>query len=93
MNADPILAEVVRHGLQAVAEEMGAALVRTAYSINIRDRRDFSCGVFDRKARLIAQAEHIPVHLGLIAGVVERVIAALGHDVPAGTMIVTNNRG
>lgn len=91
MKADSILAEVVRHGLQAVAEEMGAALIRTAYSVNIRDRRDFSCGVFDRKARLIAQAEHIPVHLGLIAGVVERVVAALRHDVPAGTMIVTND--
>lgn len=91
MNADSILAEVVRHGLQAVAEEMGASLIRTAYSVNIRDRRDFSCGVFDRKARLIAQAEHIPVHLGLIAGVVERVIAALGRDICAGTMIVTND--
>ncbi|SFU21166.1 hydantoinase B/oxoprolinase family protein [Mesorhizobium sp. YR577] len=91
MSADPILAEVVRHGLQAVAEEMGAALIRTAYSVNIRDRRDFSCGVFDAKARLIAQAEHIPVHLGLIAGVVGRVIEALGHDIPADTMIVTND--
>jgi len=91
MSGDPILAEVVRHGLQAVAEEMGAALIRTAYSVNIRDRRDFSCGVFDVEGRLIAQAEHIPVHLGLIAGVVQRVIEAMGRDVPAGTMIVTND--
>ncbi len=91
MKAVSILAEVVRHGLQAVAEEMGAALIRTAYSVNIRDRRDFSCGVFDGKGRLIAQAEHIPVHLGLIAGVVERVVAALGRDLAPGTMVVTNN--
>ncbi|WP_113452358.1 hydantoinase B/oxoprolinase family protein [Rhizobium sp. SYY.PMSO] len=91
MSSDTILAEVVRHGLQAVAEEMGAALIRTAHSINIRDRRDFSCGVFDASGKLIAQAEHIPVHLGLIAGVVERTIAELGSDIPVDTMIVTND--
>ncbi|MBP0618105.1 hydantoinase B/oxoprolinase family protein [Jiella mangrovi] len=91
MSDGSILAEVVRHGLQAVAEEMGAALIRTAHSVNIRDRRDFSCGVFDEKARLVAQAEHIPVHLGLLAGVVGRVVEDLGADVSAGTMIVTND--
>lgn len=47
-----------------IAEEMGAALARTAYSPNIKERRDYSCAVFDRNARLIAQAAHIPVHLG-----------------------------
>ncbi|MBP2551602.1 N-methylhydantoinase B [Neorhizobium galegae] len=91
MKNDTILAEVVRHGLQAVAEEMGAALIRTAHSINIRDRRDFSCGVFDAKGQLIAQAEHIPVHLGLIAGVVSRTIENLGEDIAAATMVVTND--
>ncbi len=91
MTADTILAEVVRHGLQAVAEEMGAALIRTAHSINIRDRRDFSCGVFDAGGQLIAQAEHIPVHLGLIAGVVQRTIAHLGEDIGTDTMLVTND--
>lgn len=91
MTNDSILAEVVRHGLQAVAEEMGAALIRTAYSINIRDRKDFSCGVFDAKGQLIAQAEHIPVHLGLLAGVVERTVAHLGEDISPGTMVVTND--
>jgi N-methylhydantoinase B len=91
MTSDPILAEVVRHGLQAVAEEMGAALIRTAHSVNIRDRRDFSCGVFDAQGRLIAQAEHIPVHLGLIAGVVQRCVAALGRDIAPDSMIVTND--
>ena len=91
MKSDTILAEVVRHGLQAVAEEMGAALIRTAHSINIRDRRDFSCGVFDARGQLIAQAEHIPVHLGLIAGVVSRTIASLGEDIAPSTMVVTND--
>ncbi|MDO1582600.1 hydantoinase B/oxoprolinase family protein [Rhizobium oryzicola] len=91
MKNDTILAEVVRHGLQAVAEEMGAALIRTAHSINIRDRRDFSCGVFDATGQLIAQAEHIPVHLGLIAGVVSRTIENLGEEIAPGTMVVTND--
>ncbi|WP_158243162.1 hydantoinase B/oxoprolinase family protein [Acidimangrovimonas sediminis] len=89
--SDPVLAEVARHGLQAVAEEMGAALINTAHSINIRDRRDFSCGVFTTRGQLAAQAEHIPVHLGLLAGVIERVEARLGHPVPAGQMLVTND--
>lgn len=90
-SKNTIIAEVVRHGLQAVAEEMGAALIRTAHSINIRDRRDFSCGVFDATGQLIAQAEHIPVHLGLLAGVVQRTISHLGEDIASDTMIVTND--
>jgi N-methylhydantoinase B len=91
MSADPILAEVIRHGLQAVAEEMGAALVNTAHSVNIRDRRDFSCGLFTAAGDLAAQAEHIPVHLGLLAEVVQRTEARLGQKIPVGQMLVTND--
>jgi len=91
MSADAIFAEVVRHGLQAVAEEMGAALMRTAHSVNIRDRRDFSCGVFTASGELAAQAEHIPVHLGLLAGLVERIKARLQRDLPPNSMLVTND--
>src|SRR4051812_48024 len=47
-----------------VAEEMGVVLGRAAYSVNIKERRDYSCAVFDRRGRMIAQAAHIPVHLG-----------------------------
>ncbi|MCQ8278517.1 hydantoinase B/oxoprolinase family protein [Acetobacteraceae bacterium KSS8] len=90
-GAIAIFAEVLRHGLQAVAEEMGAALIRTAYSINIRDRRDFSCAVFDAAGRLIAQAEHIPVHLGLMGGLIARCRAATGGDLPPGGMWVVND--
>ncbi|AQS86679.1 MULTISPECIES: hydantoinase B/oxoprolinase family protein [Acetobacteraceae] len=85
-----ILAEILRHGLQAVAEQMGAALVRTAYSVNIRSRRDFSCAVFDARGRLIAQAEHIPVHLGLFGGLIERCRARSG-DLPVGAMWIVND--
>ncbi|MEA1993621.1 MAG: hydantoinase B/oxoprolinase family protein [Euryarchaeota archaeon] len=61
---DPITLEIVKNKLIGVTEEMGASLVRTAYSPNIKERKDCSCAVFDRYGRLTAQAEHIPVHLG-----------------------------
>src|SRR5690349_15945246 len=61
---DPIAAEVFRHLFISVAEEMGITLERTAYSPNIKERRDHSCALFDAEGRLVAQAAHIPVHLG-----------------------------
>lgn len=64
MTFDPIQVEVWRHLLAAVAEEMGATLERTAYSPNIKERLDHSCALFDAEGRLLAQAAHIPVHLG-----------------------------
>ena len=66
MTIDPITLEVLRHRFFAIAEEMGAALIRTAYSTNIKDRRDASCALFDRHGETIAQAEHIPIHLGVL---------------------------
>lgn len=63
-GVDPVRLEVFRHLLDAVAEEMGTVLRRTAYSPNIKERRDFSCAVFDPVGRMTAQAAHIPVHLG-----------------------------
>lgn len=63
---DPATLEVLRHRFFAVAEEMGAALVRTAYSTNIKDRRDCSCAMFTPAGDVIAQAEHIPLHLGVL---------------------------
>ncbi len=61
---DPTQVEVWRHLLAAIAEEMGSTLERTAYSPNIKERLDHSCALFDRRGRLLAQAAHIPVHLG-----------------------------
>ncbi len=61
---DPITAEVVKNALAYASEEMGIAVRNSAYSPNIKERLDHSCALFDRRARLIAQAEHIPVHLG-----------------------------
>ncbi len=61
---DPIRTEIMKHRLVSVAEEMGARLQRAAFSPNIKERRDFSCAVFDASGSLVAQAAHIPVHLG-----------------------------
>ncbi len=61
---DPVLLEIMKSLLTAVAEEMGGTLGRTGYSPNIKERRDFSCAVFDANGDMVAQAAHIPVHLG-----------------------------
>src|SRR6266853_101327 len=61
---NPISLEVFRSALTAIAEEMGAVLTRSSYSPNIKERRDFSCALFDQQGRLVAQAAHILVHLG-----------------------------
>src|SRR4026207_1636206 len=61
---DPITLEIYRALFTSVAEEMGIALRRTAFSPNIKERRDYSCAVFDRSGKVIAQGDHMPVHLG-----------------------------
>ncbi len=66
--------QVLGSGLRAIAEEMGAVLVRSAFSANIKERRDCSTALFDERGRLIAQAEHIPVHLGAMPDAVAAVI-------------------
>ena len=67
--------QVIGSALRAVAEEMGAALIRSAFSANIKERRDCSTELFDAHGRMIAQAEHIPVHLGAMPEAVAAVIA------------------
>src|SRR6266852_2174307 len=61
---DPTTLEIYRALYTSVAEEMGIALRRTAFSPNIKERRDYSCAVFDQAGRVIAQGDHMPVHLG-----------------------------
>jgi len=62
----------------AIADEMGVVLRKTSYSPNIKERRDFSCALFDTQARMIAQAAHIPVHLGAMPLSVEAAIRKFG---------------
>jgi N-methylhydantoinase B len=66
--------QVIGSALRAVAEEMGAALIRSAFSANIKERRDCSTAIFDERGRMIAQAEHIPVHLGAMPDAVAAVL-------------------
>jgi N-methylhydantoinase B len=79
---DPVALEIAHHRLAGVAEEMGVVLGRTALSPNIKERRDYSCAVFDARGALAAQAAHIPVHLGstplAVRAVLERVTMGPG---------------
>jgi N-methylhydantoinase B len=86
---NPILLEVFKHRFASIAEEMGMALQRTAFSPNIKERRDFSCALFDRTGEMIAQAAHIPVHLGSMPLSVKAAIAS--QDMGDGDMVVLND--
>ena len=85
---DPATLQVLASALRGVAEEMGAALIRSAQSANIKERRDCSTALFDREGRMIAQAEHIPVHLGAMP---DAVSAVLGEGPRAGDVYVVND--
>jgi N-methylhydantoinase B len=80
--------QVIGSALRAVAEEMGAALVRSAFSANIKERRDCSTALFDSDGRMIAQAEHIPVHLGAMP---DAVAAVMAHDPGADDVWILND--
>jgi 5-oxoprolinase (ATP-hydrolysing) len=73
-KADPVMLEIFNHLFMSIAEQMGVTLQNTAYSVNIKERLDFSCAVFDRDGRLIANAPHMPVHLGSMDRSVESII-------------------
>ena len=89
MNTDPIKLELYKNMLTSVAEEMGVTLRRTAFSPNIKERLDFSCAVFDDTGKMVAQAAHIPVHLGSMP---LSVLAAIAHaEMVPGDMIALND--
>jgi 5-oxoprolinase (ATP-hydrolysing) len=79
-KADPVMLEVFNNLFMAVAEEMGFALQNTAYSVNIKERLDFSCALFDRDGNLIANAPHMPVHLGSMGDSVRAIREARAGD-------------
>jgi len=78
-NADPIMLEVFNNLFMSIAEQMGATLANTAYSVNIKERYDFSCALFDSYGNLVANAPHVPVHLGSMSESV-RIIAKLNSE-------------
>jgi N-methylhydantoinase B len=76
MRRDPVELEIFKNLYHSIAEEMGAALRRTAFSPNIKERRDYSCAVFDSAGEVIAMGDHMPVHLGSMPMSVQAAIAA-----------------
>src|SRR5512139_3095116 len=91
MTFDPIRLEIYKHLFAAIAEEMGTVLRKASYSPNIKERRDFSCAVFDARGRMIAQAAHIPVHLGSMPLSVEAAVQRFADDLHPGDVIVLND--
>ena len=88
---DPVLLAVFGHRFRAIADEMGAVLRATARSVNIRERLDFSCAVFDAAGSLIANGEHMPVHLGSMGESVRHVIAAFGDRLGPDDAVLLND--
>lgn len=89
MKTNPILLEVFRNRFSSISEEMGMTLMRTGFSPNIKERRDFSCAIFDKEGEMIAQAAHIPVHLGSMPMSVKSAISSIVWE--AGDMVILND--
>ena len=87
---NPITLEILKNTFTAIPEEMGAVLKRTAYSPNIKERLDASCAIFDAESRMLAQAEHIPVHLGAMPLTVEFALLHFS-ELNEGDQIVVND--
>jgi len=90
-SLDLIVFEIVKNSLISTAEEMGVVLRRSSFSPNIKERRDFSCALFDGAGNLVAQAEHIPVHLGAMPHAVRTVLSEFGEDIAEGDSIILND--
>ena len=94
-DVDPVMLEIFNNLFMSIAEQMGVVLANTAYSVNIKERLDFSCALFDRRGALIANAPHMPVHLGSMDESVETIIHARadgvdGRGMRAGDVYVLN---
>ncbi|MGH3906029.1 MAG: hydantoinase B/oxoprolinase family protein [Pseudonocardiaceae bacterium] len=90
-EADPVRLEIFNNLFMSIAEQMGAALQSTAQSVNIKERLDFSCALFDPDGKLIANAPHIPVHLGSMGTSVQEVIRRRGATVKPGEVYAIND--
>ncbi|MFJ6105473.1 hydantoinase B/oxoprolinase family protein [Streptomyces sp. NPDC092359] len=90
-DADPVLLEVFNNLFMAIAEQMGVRLENTAQSVNIKERLDFSCALFDADGNLIANAPHIPVHLGSMGETVKEVLRRRADDLRPGDVYAVND--
>ena len=91
MPVDPISLEVFKNMFISVSEEMGVALQRTSYSPNIKERRDFSCAIFDPDGQMVAQAAHQPVHLGAMPASVKAALDTFPDSLRPGDMVILND--
>ncbi|NJO16812.1 MAG: hypothetical protein HC877_14025 [Thioploca sp.] len=88
---DPIRLEIFNNLFMSIAEQMGVTLANTAYSVNIKERLDFSCAIFDNTGQLVANAPHIPIHLGSMSDSVQTVIQVQANTMQPGDVFVLNN--
>jgi 5-oxoprolinase (ATP-hydrolysing) len=90
-RADPVLLELFNNLFTNVAEQMGVVLQNTSLSVNIKERLDFSCAIFDAEGNLVANAPHVPVHLGAMGESVRTIIRARGDVLKPGDVVALNN--
>ncbi len=90
-EADPVMLEIFNNRFMSVAEQMGYTLQNTAHSVNIKERLDFSCAIFDREGNLIANAPHIPVHLGSMGESVKALISSKLGEMSPGDVYLINS--
>jgi N-methylhydantoinase B len=88
---DPIELEVFKNLFHSIAEEMGAALRRTSFSPNIKERRDYSCAIFDSDGEVVAMGDHMPVHLGSMPMSVRAALDAFPNDLQPGDVVMLND--
>ncbi|MBD2386377.1 hydantoinase B/oxoprolinase family protein [Cylindrospermum sp. FACHB-282] len=88
---DPVMLEIFNNLFRAIAEQMGITLQNTSSSVNIKERLDFSCAIFDVSGQLVANAPHIPVHLGSMSESVQALIATYGDTIKPGDVFASNN--
>src|SRR5438477_7709687 len=89
-EVDPVRLEIFNNLFMSIAEQMGLRLQNTAYSVNIKERLDFSCAIFDREGNLIANAPHMPVHLGSMSESIKTVIRENAGRIKPGNVYVLN---
>ena len=90
-KADPVMLEVFNNLFMSIAEQMGATLANTAHSVNIKERLDFSCAIFDPTGGLVANAPHVPVHLGSMGESVRSILRDNAGKMAAGDVFMINN--
>ncbi|MEP5155517.1 hydantoinase B/oxoprolinase family protein [Planktotalea sp.] len=90
-KVDPVMLEVFNNLFMSIADQMGATLANTAYSVNIKERYDFSCAIFDANGDLVANAPHVPVHLGSMSESVRVILAQNADKIRPGDVFMMNN--